>query len=384
LNAGVQQSDIDDALTIKTNQIKRLLARMNFQSAVGRIFQRIIIEDNVVVVVTPDGIRAIPMRNAVVRREAGRLRYVAWKEEVTLANGNVESLYYLADYAENVCYTQRGSSNRAQRVSDLNPKRVFVVTSHLPDWGSYSTSYAFKNYGLIYTLNNLSYNLLRAATIASKSIMCIDPNSGLTPQQVATVQGGSCIVGEASAIQWISSGIKINDWAWVQNYINEMQQRLNRAFALDLLNMQFNQPRTATEVQAVTNAIDSQVASLASSIADTFARPLVAAAMDILNTTSPSTDLLANTTPVITSGTSAFDNLMEYQKLLQGLAAVAQFDPTLAQRIDSVELLRTFSNATGINTEQFVREIEPPANLAAAPMAPTNPAAFLPQGGGFV
>lgn len=378
LGQGIQQTDIDSALMLKTKSVKRALANMNFQSAIGRIFQRILIEDNCVVVVTPEALRAIPMRNAMIRRENGKMRYVGWHEEIVGDNGMPTKMYYLADYSSGICWQQREGAQKATRVSDLNPNRVFVVTSHTPDWGSYVTSYGFKHYGTIYTLNNLSYNLLRAASIASKSIMVIDPNSGLTPQQIAGLQGGSCIVGEASAVQWISSAMKINDWAWTQNYIAELQMRLNRAFALDLLNMQFQQPRTATEIQAVTAQIDSQVASLASSISDSFAKPLVGAILDILAENEGGADLLANLRPVITSGTSAFDSLVEYQKLLQGLAAVSQFDPTLAQRIDSIKLLQTFSNATGINTDEFIREAPAQMAVQQPSYAPAQTAAFLP------
>lgn len=385
LGQGINQTDIDTALQIKTRSVKRLLANMNFQSMVGRIFQRILIEDNVIVVVTPDGIRAVPLKSGYIRRESGKLRWVGWREEMYDEDGKPTNVYYVADYRTGLCWMQREGSTRSTRLTNLNTNRVFVVNSHVPDWGSYVTSYAFKHYGLIYTLNNLSYNLMRAASIASKSIMVIDPNSGLTPQQIAGLQGGSCIVGEASAVQWITSTMKISDWQWTMNYIAELQQRLNRAFALDLMNLQFAQPRTATEVQAITSQIDSQVASIASSISDSFAKPLVGACLDILAETEGGNDLLANLRPVITSGTSAFDSLVEYQKLLQGLAAVSQFDPNLPQRIDSVRLLQTFSNATGINTDDFIIE-PPPAPVApVAPpttsYAPATPAQFIPQQG---
>jgi len=360
---GVSETDIDNALSEQSKLVKEFLSNINYQSVVGRIFNRLLVEDNVVIIVTKDGIRSVPMRNAGIKREEGKLRFVAWWEEATDENGKVEKIYYLVDYKTNEIWKQEENNQRAKKItSGLSAKRVFVSTSSIPDNGSYCCSYGYRHYGLIYTINNFSYHLMRAASIASKSILFIDENSGLSPQQVTSLQGGQAIVGNATALTWLDSAQKITDWSFVQQYVENLKQQLSKAFALDILNFtQFPQPRTATEIAAISTSLDSRIASLAQSVQTTFVKSLVSAVLDILAEQGIFPDLLKNINPVVTSGTSSYDRQQEYQKLLQGLAVISQFDPSLSQRIDSIKLLETFTAVTGIDTESYIRELPDPS-----------------------
>jgi len=376
---GVSEVDIDNALSQQSKMIKNFLTSINLQSSVGQIFNRLLVEDNVLVIVTEDGIRSVPMRNCGIKRIGNRLRQISWFEVELDDKGQEERIYYYIDYEKNEIWSQSERDQRGRKVTrGLTPKRVFVVSGSIPDTGSYVCSYGYRFYGLIYTINNLSYHMLRAASIASKSILFIDENSGLTPQQVTSLQGGQAIVGNAAALTWLDSAQKINDWSFVANYLEDLKSQLARCFALDILNYQSVggvQPKTATEVQAIGAAIDSRIASLAQTVQNTFVKNLIEAVMDILSEKGIAPDLFANVTPVVTSGTSALDRQMEYQKLLQGLSVLSQFDPTLAQRIDSLKLLETFSSVTNIDTTSYIREIQPEQPQQVVPASQPQPIA---------
>ena len=120
-------------------------------------------------------------------------------------------------------------------------------------------------------------------------------------------------------------------------------------------------------LKAIGQAIDSRIASMAQTVQNTFVKNLIQAVMVILANKGISPDLFANVTPVVTSGTSALDRQLEYQKLLQGLSVLAQFDPTLAQRIDSLKLLETFSAVTNIDTSTYIRPAPEQIQMAPQP-----------------
>lgn len=374
LAQGIAQQDIDNALTAQSKSIKNFLTSINLQSSVGQIFNRLLVEDNVLVVVTEQGIRSIPMRNCGIKRIGNQLIKVSWFESIPDEKGNEQKIYYYVDYDKGEVWRQADGEQKSRRVR-LSPKQIFVVSGSIPDTGSYVASYGSRYYGMIYTINQLSYHMLRAASIAAKSILFIDENSGLTPQQVVSLQGGQAIVGNAAALTWLDSAQKINDWQFVSAYMEELKNQLARAFALDILNFQpmGAQPKTATEVQAIGQAIDARIASMAQTVQLTFVKNLIEAVMAILASKGISPDLFANVTPVVTSGTSALDRQLEYQKLLQGLSVLAQFDPTLAQRIDSLKLLETFSAVTNIDTSTYIRPAPQQVQMAPQPQPIQQP-----------
>lgn len=369
---GVKQPDIDKALSTKQQDVKEFLAQIGFQSKIGKILQRIIVEDNTVVIVTEDNIRSVPLRNAAIKYVGSKLRYICWVEEIE-KNGKSLKCYYLvkkplaSEEVGEVWKQDEDQDNPTKITEGITANRVFVSYGSIPDDGSYVNSYGVKYYGLMNQINVTSYHLSKAQSIALKAVMMIDANANIDPETISNLAPGSCIVGNANDISWLKVENKLTDWQWCQQYLETLKQQLSRAFALDVLNYtQFNQPRTATEVALVNQAIDSHVASLAQTVQDTFAVNVVRAVLDILaerdvrNGTGTG-NLLYNVTPIVTTGTSAFDSLVQFQKLVQGLAVVGQFDPTLYQRIDSLALLKTYSAATGINTNDFIKEVDPNA-----------------------
>lgn len=341
--------------------IKEFLATLNYQSQIGRVLLRVIVEDNVLVIVDDDMMKTVPLRNFIVKRLNGKPRYVCYTEDVIKESdpSQTEKIFTYVDFDKNEIWQQKESNKNAKRVKGES-KQYFVVTSYIPEDGDdYCCSFGFRHYGLIYAINNFSYHLHRAAAIASKSIMCIDPNSNLTPETVQGLQGGQAFVGRPTDMQWLESTQKISDWSWVQTYLEQLKMQLSKSFALDILNQpQTVQPKSATEIQIMAQAVDSHVASLAQTLQVTLVKPLVEACLAVIKTQTGLPEIFNNITPIVTSGTSSFDAMVEYQKLLQGFATVAQFDPTILQRIDSVKLLETWSSFTGLNTNNYLKPLD--------------------------
>lgn len=374
------QQKKDEAIRITSNRVKEKLAQLNYQAAVGRINLRLLVEDNVLVVVDSEQIRVMPLRSMTCRRYGGKLAWVCYLEQVQKDGSatELENQYTWIDYQNGEVWQQKESAKQARRVR-MSPKQAFVVTSTVPEDTNYVCSFGFRHYGLIYAINNFSFHLHRAAAIASKAIMLIRPESGLTADDFADLQGGMALEGDPEAVAWLNAGMAINQWEWVMNYINELKQQLSKGFALDLLSQPyFAQPRSATEVALINQSVDQHVASLAQTTQNTLVKPLVEAVLEVLkqepkNPSEP--DLLEELTPIVTSGTSQFDALVQFQKLLQGFAMAAQFDNTLVARIDSLKLLQKWASITGVDVEDYIRELPPnlPMQGLPAPQNPSNP-----------
>ena len=394
---GATLVNIEAALSVKELEVKHLLAELNYQSAVGGALHRTVVEDNCLVIVTERGIRSIPFRNIGIKAYGGEIKYITYAEEVEdpKTEGKCINQYTYVRYPDidkpndnGEVYQQLEGEQIARKITKgINPNRVFIVYGSHPD-GSYVESYAVKHYGLINEINQIAYDLSIARSIALKAIMFLDdPSEQITPSTISNMKPGDCLLGNANSVGWVSAAAKISEWSWCQNSQMELKQQLAKSFALDILNYtQFNQARSAAEINALTNSIDSKVASFAQTIQATLAPKLITACLDILaerdikNGTGTG-DLLKNITPVITSGTSAFNSILEFQKLIQGLQTVATLDPTLGQRIDSVAILKTFAAATGINTDEYIKDIPVPSAIHQDPRAIPNVNMTVPPGG---
>jgi hypothetical protein len=251
----------------------------------------------------------------------------------------------------------------------MDADQAFIVTTSIPDDSNYVSSFGLRHYGLIFAINNYSYHLHRATAIASKSILLIRPESGLSADDFADIEGGMALEGDPESVGWLNSAMNISQWSWTMNYISELKLQLSRGFALDILSQpQFAQPRSATEVNAVQESVERSVATLVQTIQETFAINLVKAALAVIKKRPASSeDFLSEITPIVTSGTSRFDELINFQGMIQGFALSAQFDPTLAQRFNGEAILKKYASIIGVDVTDYLRPLSPEAPQPLAP-----------------
>jgi hypothetical protein len=376
--AAGQAAGLDGALAdLEHRMLDRLMADQYHAHLLEALF-RIVIEGQVIVQKLPNrkGLRIIPLRSFTVKRFNGELYFTCFKEEMPNPDqpDKSECLYTYVDYQKREVWQQVGDQGQATRVA-LRSGDFIVATTRIPTMENYSTGLALRFFGAIYNINQMSFDMTRATSIAAKALLLINPESGFTANDIAKAVSGQALIGPEGmsaeqCFQWFSAAMKLNEWNWVYLALASEKQELAKNFALGLTQQPgLNTDRqTAESVRRLTQELDASVGSHAQVLQVTLQRPLAEAYLSDELGAAP--DVLQKLKPIVTSGSSAMSRLAELERLIQWVGTFLS-DPTFAQQIDTMSLFRHGAKIIGVPVDSFIRQApqqgqQPPQGQAPA------------------
>lgn len=344
------------------------MAEHGLYAQMGPSLQRLQIEGNVLVHLHKDFARVLPLRSFIVKRVNGVLQHVCIEEQIGEDKGEPQMLYTYVDYQKGKVYQQKSGQKQAKEIA-ASPKHYMIVTDYVPLLESYGIGYAWRFYGTIKAINDLSRDLQRIVKWMAVNLLLIDPSSNVTPRElIDTIEQGkdvlSAIPQEFS--MFAAAKEKTLEIQYITAEIVRLTAELQQAFLVGLIGFQTNRDRvTATEILGRTEQVNSATQSLVSSLMATLQKPLVDGYMDLLDI-KITLDGVPAVRPLIIAGSNRLSKLVQANSLIATLQAVASFKPGFEQRIDDTELFRIIAQAQGVVDAESLL-LPPP------PQGPTGP-----------
>ena len=350
------------------------MAEHGVYAEVGPALLRLLVEGNLVLHVTNEFMRCIPLRSFVVCRDNGKVDELIIEETYTDGDdegGKTINLYTYVNYKTGKVYQQKTGQKDARRI-DASPKQYIVVTSSMPHAGeSYANAYGWNYYGTIKAINDLARDQQRIVRWLALHMLLIDPSSTITPQTLVNMinQGKdviSALPQEFSMFAPAAASGKLAEIQYISAAIAQLTNELQRAFLVGVFGgIDPTRDRvTATEILQRSQEVDAASQSLASTLMMTLQKPLVEAYMTLLDI-NVTLDGQPAIRPVIVAGSSKLSRVVQANALVASLEATARLNPTFLQRIDAAKIFRTVAQAQGI--------VDPDSYILPEPPPMTNP-----------
>ena len=161
----------------------------------------------------------------------------------------------------------------------LRPLRLYSRTGH-----SYSTSYVLNVLGDLKTLEGTYQAVSEATAAAAKLIFLVSPNSTTDPDAVNSAANGDAIEGNSGDITVLTADGKIRDLQSAYTMIQNLENRVGRAFLISSSVQRDAERVTAQEVTALIKELESQLGGIYSMLAQEFQRPYVKHLLDSIPT----------------------------------------------------------------------------------------------------
>jgi hypothetical protein len=180
------------------------------------------------------------------------------------------------------------------------------------------------------------------------------PGSTLKIEDLNNAENGEFVLGDLEREVSVLQVNKASDLQVPMNLMQQLEQRISRAFLMLTGQVRDSERTTATEVRAVAAELESTLGGVFTVLAAEFQTPLVTL---ILQEMQP--DVLKFTTPSITTGISAISRERDYQNLNTMLQAIAQLGPdVMAQYLNVPAYLSQIATSLGMDPTEIVKTPE--------------------------
>jgi hypothetical protein len=208
--------------------------------------------------------------------------------------------------------------------------------------------------GDLRSLEDLTQTIVEGSAVMAQVKFGLRPGSTLKVEDLNNSSNGEFVLGdlerEVSTLQ-VQKGA---DFQVPLALMQQLEQRLAKAFLMLGGQIRDSERTTATEVRATVAELESVLGGTFSVLAAEFQTPLVHLILKELNP-----DALKVTTPSITTGISAVSREKDFNNLNTMLQAIAQLGPEiLAQYLDVPAYLTEIATALGLKPDTIVKSEE--------------------------
>ncbi len=371
--AGLRRMLAAQAQAVVTSLTQKL-ARSRVVSAV----RRNLVEASTMVVNDEDGITVFPLRCHTVIRASGQLRTAILEEsrfgDPTAPMPEESKTYTLIKYPyENRRTGERGpgevwrqnaDQDEAHRVDDEDWRQYIIVVPEIPDVENYPYGYAYHYMRLIAQMNHAEASLGEAMAAAAYWRIVLRQGSSTADKWKLFAKGksGQPWVGNAEDITAFVTGVKIGDWGFVAQVLQNWKADLAKAFALGIKDRPSRTGTSATEILEIVDEISTQIEDLHTAYEDTLQKPLFASELALFDKTPEGIDLAASIPEsvrdairvVVTTGTSVLSKQQSIMRFaLQLLPAIAKLDQRVA--VEGGPILEAFEGSLPFETGRMWR-----------------------------
>lgn len=222
------------------------------------------------------------------------------------------------------------------------------------DGEHYGRSYVEEYYGDLNTLEALSGASLDVTCAAARILLMVRPNSNTALDDVANAENGAVIYGDKDDVSVLQME-KYADLRIAFETIQTITARLSFAFLLNT-SVQRNAERvTAEEIRLVAEELETGLGGFYSLMSQELQLPV---ARRLLYVTKSIPTLPAGVVePAIVTGLDALgrgSDLVRITGFLRDVGGLANFDPSIAQRIDTTALLADMATAHGLDARKVI------------------------------
>ncbi|OYT57739.1 MAG: hypothetical protein B6U76_00085 [Desulfurococcales archaeon ex4484_217_2] len=208
--------------------------------------------------------------------------------------------------------------------------------------------------GDLRSLEGLTQSIVEGAGISALTLFGVRPGSTLKVEDLNNASNGEFVLGdlerEISTLQIQKAG----DYQVAMTLIQQLEQRLARAFLMLGGQIRDSERTTATEVRQVAAELEATLGGVYSVLAAEFQKPLITL---VLQEMMP--DVLKFTTPTITTGITAISRERDYQNLNVMVQTIAQLGPeVMSQYLNISGFLSQLATSLGMDPAGVVRTDE--------------------------
>jgi len=208
--------------------------------------------------------------------------------------------------------------------------------------------------GDLRSLEALTETIVEGAGISAMHLFGIRPGSTLKAEDLNNASNGEFVLGDLEREVSVLQVNKAADLQVPMNLIQQLEQRLARAFLMFTGQVRDSERTTATEVRATAAELESTLGGVFTVLAAEFQTPLVTL---ILQEMQP--EVLKFTIPSITTGISAISREKDFQNLNTMLQSIVQLGPeTVATYLNVPAYLSQVATALGMDATEIVKSPE--------------------------
>jgi hypothetical protein len=208
--------------------------------------------------------------------------------------------------------------------------------------------------GDLRSLEGLTQTIVEGAGISAMHLFGLRPGSTLKVEDLNNAENGEFVLGDLEKEVTVLQVNKTADLQVPMNLIQQLEQRIAKAFLMFSGQVRDSERTTATEVRATAAELESTLGGTYSVLAAEFQTPIISL---ILQEIQP--EVLRFTIPSITTGISAISRERDYQNLNTMLQSVAQLGPeVIAQYLNVPAYLAQVATALGMDPNAIVKTQE--------------------------
>ena len=248
----------------------------------------------------------------------------------------------------------------SRSTSPLRTTPWLAITFQNCDGESYGRSRVEEFLGDLNSLEKLMQAMVEGSAAAAKVVFLVSPSSTTKPQSLARASNGSIIQGRPDDVGVVSVG-KTADFGTVQQMIQNLTQRLAKAFLVMDGSVRDSERTTAAEVNAVAQELNEQLGGIYSGLTATLLRPYLARKLQALQRQDGIPKLPKGLVlPTVVAGLNGIGRGQDRQALMEFVTTVAQgIGPeAMSQFINPSEFLRRLAAASGIESLGLVKSDE--------------------------
>ena len=205
--------------------------------------------------------------------------------------------------------------------------------------------------GDLRSLEGLSQTIQEGAGISAMHLFGLRPGSTLSIDDLNNAQNGEFVLGD---LEREVSVLQVNKGADLQvplQLLQNLEQRIAKAFLVLGGQIRDSERTTATEVRATAAELEATLGGVFSVLANEFQNPIINL---ILQETSP--EVLKIAQPSITTGISAISRERDYNNLNTMLQAIAQLGPeTISTYLNVSAYLSQIATSLGMDPKDIVK-----------------------------
>lgn len=381
------QKQSDQLTAVLKQNIIDKMSDHGLYAEIGPMMERLFVEGQVVIHVSEDELRVVPLRSFVTRRSNGKLRHMIM-EEIVGQQGDGDNatpiiLYTKVDYENKKVYQQRSTAKEARLVKDTIDQYIVVVAIQ-PQVEDYAIGYAWQYFGTIKAINDNTKASMAIIKWCAINAVFVDPTSPTGPRDLLDMieQGKNVMSGDVEAFKMFTclGAGKAQELAIIAAEIQRLQAELNRAFLTGIFPQ--GEPTrervTAQEVTFRTSQLDGATQSLASTLMMSLQKPLVQAYMYVLKIDKIKVGNIEAIKPIILAGSNKLSKMVQINGLLASLQTVEQVIPGFGNAIDARALFQKLWQANGLIDGDSV--LKSPEQIQAEQQALAQQQGQLPPG----
>lgn len=385
-DANIVRAEIDKTLSSVERSIQREIEVMAIRPAVFEAMKHLIVAGNVLIHMSPDGMRVHHLDTYVVKRDpSGRIRHIVLKETIApeflpdevlqqIPEESRKSSSLLNDEGMDI-YTclHRGSNGKWEVYQEVSGVIIestrgsysddslpwFALRMNRVDGESYGRSYVEEYLGDLRSLEGLTQAIVEGSAAAAKVLFLVNPNGVTNPDTLATSPNGAIREGLATDVTVLQVQ-KQADFSIALQAISTIRERLSYAFLLAESTIRNAERVTAEEVRLTTAAVERQLGGIYSVLSQEFQLPMINRIMETMTRQKRLPKVPKQfVKPLVTTGVDALgrgNDLAKLDTFLVGLMQV--LGPEAMQYLNMGEYLNRRAAALGIDTEGLVRTEE--------------------------